>query len=90
MAGRSINVSLTPEMRASIDARVQSGQYGDVSDVIRAGLRALAREEMVAGYREFQKIMSKLPQEPITSEIEQEVAEAVRQLRSTEQRTRRK
>ena len=34
---------LTPELKAGIDSRVKSGQYGNASAVIRAGLRALAR-----------------------------------------------
>jgi antitoxin ParD1/3/4 len=33
------------EMQNRVDARVQSGAYASVSEVVRAGLRALDREE---------------------------------------------
>ena len=33
------------EMQGRVDARVRSGAYASVSEVIRAGLRALDREE---------------------------------------------
>jgi len=37
----SANVSLTPELRDYIDARLASGDFANVSEVVRAGLRAL-------------------------------------------------
>jgi antitoxin ParD1/3/4 len=40
-----MNVSLTPELEASIDARVASGRYQSASEVVRAGLRLLEAEE---------------------------------------------
>ncbi|HNQ90807.1 MAG TPA: type II toxin-antitoxin system ParD family antitoxin [Verrucomicrobiota bacterium] len=43
MAAKSMNVSLTPELRAAVDRRVRSGSYANASDVHRAGLRALER-----------------------------------------------
>jgi hypothetical protein len=46
MAAKTMNISLTPELRTSIDRRLRSGLYGNASDVIRAGLRTLSREEM--------------------------------------------
>ena len=51
-----MNISLTPELKAGIDSRVKSGQYGNASDVIRAGLRALAREELGASLKLFEDI----------------------------------
>ena len=79
-----MNISLPGELKSFIDARVRSGFYGNASDVIRAGLRALTREEMSAGYLEFRKIMAKLPREPLTPKMEQEIVEAVRKSRAAE------
>ena len=41
---RPVTVTLG-EMQERVDARVQSGAYASVSEVVRAGLRALDREE---------------------------------------------
>jgi putative addiction module CopG family antidote len=76
-----MNISLPGELKSFIDARVRSGFYGNASDVIRAGLRALTREEMSASYRDFQDIMKSLPTDPITPEIERGIVQAVRKLR---------
>ena len=81
-----MNVSLTPELKASIEARVRTGLYDNASDVVRAGLRALTREEMAASYRDFRRIMARLPQEPITPGLEQEIVAAVRKSRAAEKR----
>lgn len=42
---RTLSVSLTPELHAFIAALVQDGTYGNSSEVVRAGLRLLRREE---------------------------------------------
>jgi antitoxin ParD1/3/4 len=39
------NVSLTPELEAFIDETVASGRYGSASEVVRAALCLLEREE---------------------------------------------
>jgi antitoxin ParD1/3/4 len=39
------NINLTPEMDDFVDARIKSGQYANASEVLRAGLRALAQDE---------------------------------------------
>jgi len=83
-ATKTMNISLPGELKAFIDARVRSGFYGNASDVIRAGLRALTREEMSASYREFQEIMATLPKDPLTPETEQEIVQAVRKSRAAE------
>lgn len=44
----SLNVSLTPELANYVDARVASGQYQSASEVVRAGLRLLQRDEVAA------------------------------------------
>jgi len=48
MATTTMHVSVTPEMHRNVERRVRSGQYGNSSDVLRAALRALEREEMGA------------------------------------------
>jgi putative addiction module CopG family antidote len=78
MATKTMNVSLTPELKTSIDRRLRSGVYGNASDVIRAGLRALSREEMAAGYEAWRKIAARLPREPITPKIESRIERKIR------------
>jgi antitoxin ParD1/3/4 len=41
----SLNVSLTPELTAYIADQVASGRYRSASEVVRAGLRLLQRDE---------------------------------------------
>jgi len=87
MATKTMNISLTAELKAGIDSRVKSGQYGNSSDVIRAGLRALAREELGASLKQFEEIMSQLPDGPaITPEIEQDVERRVKASREAGKR----
>jgi putative addiction module CopG family antidote len=42
---KSLNVSLTPELTRFITSRVASGRYQSASEVVRAALRLLEREE---------------------------------------------
>ena len=86
MATKKLSVLLTRELQGSIERRVRSGLYGDASDVVRAGLRALAREEMATTYHEWREIAAKLPQEPITPKIEQRLERAIRVERATERK----
>lgn len=39
------NIDLTPEMERFVDTKVHSGEYADASEVVRAGLRALEKDE---------------------------------------------
>lgn len=39
------NINLTPEMDRFVDAKIQSGQYANASEVLRAGLRALEEDD---------------------------------------------
>jgi antitoxin ParD1/3/4 len=42
---KSLNVSLTPELTVFITSRVASGRYQSASEVVRAALRLLERDE---------------------------------------------
>jgi antitoxin ParD1/3/4 len=42
---KSLNVSLTPELSRFISSRVASGRYQTASEVVRAALRLLDRDE---------------------------------------------
>jgi antitoxin ParD1/3/4 len=39
------NINLTPELDRFVATKIKSGRYEDASEVIRAGLRTLEREE---------------------------------------------
>ena len=41
----TVNISLTPEQEARVRARVASGDYASVSEVMRAALRLLDQQE---------------------------------------------
>jgi putative addiction module CopG family antidote len=86
MATERMNISLPPELKASIETRVRSDLYGNASDMIRADLRALAREELGSSVSRFEEILATLPQEPITEKIE----EKLRALRGFSRRKLRK
>ena len=42
---RTMNVSVTPELERSVAARVAAGHYRTASEVVRAALRLLDKEE---------------------------------------------
>ncbi len=44
----TLNVSLTPELVGLVAARVASGRYSSASEVVRAALRLLERQEEAA------------------------------------------
>jgi len=39
------NINLTPELDRFVATKIKSGRYEDASEVVRAGLRKLEREE---------------------------------------------
>src|SRR5512138_2707722 len=41
----TMNVSLTPQLRSYVEARIASGKYESASEVVRDGLRALAQRD---------------------------------------------
>ena len=42
----TMNISLTPELEEFVTSRVSSGRYQSASEVVRAGLRLLERDEL--------------------------------------------
>lgn len=86
MATKSNNVSLTPELSEFVKSRVRSGLYGSVTDVHRAGLRALAREEMAASVKRFDEIMAALPPESITPKTEQDIERLIKAGRAADRK----
>jgi len=81
MAVKTMNISLPEELKGFIESRVRSGLYGNTSDVIRAGLRALAREEIGPSVEKFEEIMASLPQDPLSPAIQQSLERSVRAAR---------
>ena len=88
MATRTRNISLPEELDAAIQRRVRSGHYGNISDVIRASLRVLNREDMGERGRRLDSIMAKLPQQPITPALEQDIVRRVKQSRERERKAK--
>jgi len=80
------NISLPPALDDFLERRAKSGLYGNASAVVQAALRALHREEVGVAWQEWQAAKARLPQDPITPGIEQEIVVAVRQSRRAEKR----
>jgi putative addiction module CopG family antidote len=73
-----MNVFLTSELKASIDRRLRSKRYANAGEVVRAGLRALGREETAAACQKGRTIVAQLPQDNITPKIESRIERAIR------------
>ncbi len=39
------NINLTPQLDSFVDDKIRNGQYANASEVVRAGLRALEKDE---------------------------------------------
>ena len=63
------------EMQERVEARVRSGSYASVSEVVRAGLRALAREEAAVETVLRQKVQEALDDSGPTLPADQVFAE---------------
>jgi antitoxin ParD1/3/4 len=40
------NINLTPELGRFVDTKIKSGRYENASEVVRAGMRTLKRQEL--------------------------------------------
>ncbi|WP_411902263.1 type II toxin-antitoxin system ParD family antitoxin [Methylorubrum thiocyanatum] len=63
------------EMQERVDARVRSGAYASVSEVVRAGLRALEREEAAIDTVLHRKVQEALDDAALTLPADQVFAE---------------
>jgi antitoxin ParD1/3/4 len=57
----TVHVSITPELDAFLQSRVESGRYQTTSEVVREALRLLERHELERDHA-FQQLKSKLEQ----------------------------
>lgn len=69
-----MNVSVTPELEAFVKGLVESGQYQSASEVFRAGLRLVQREEQMQQLERY--VMDGV--EPDSAVVPAQVLEAVR------------
>lgn len=53
-----MSISLTHYWQQFVDQLIKSGRYNNQSEVIRAGLRALAERELAGDLREFEQAFS--------------------------------
>jgi antitoxin ParD1/3/4 len=63
----TVNVSLTPELDAFLQARVKSGRYQTTSEVVREALRLLERKEAERD-EAFQLLKAKLKRGALQAE----------------------
>jgi len=85
-----VKINLSPELKDFIEHRIRSDWYENATDVIRAGLRALEREEIRSSKEQFQRVIEALPTDPITPEIEQEIEATIYRARERGRRRSRK
>jgi len=57
----TVNISITPELDAFLRAKVESGRYQPTSEVVRAALRLLERQEQQRD-EAFNQLKAKLDQ----------------------------
>lgn len=90
----TVNVSLTPELDAFLQARVKSGRYQTTSEVVREALRLLERKETERD-EAFQLLKAKLERGALQAARGElldgeEVFEELRELIEERRRSRKK
>jgi antitoxin ParD1/3/4 len=95
MANRTtVNISITPELDAFLQSRVQSGRYQTTSEVVREALRLLERQETERD-EAFQQLKTKLERGAAQADAGQlldgdEVFDELRQMIEERRRARKK
>jgi antitoxin ParD1/3/4 len=95
MANRTtVNISITPELDAFLQNRVQSGRYQTTSEVVREGLRLLQRQEIERD-EAFRQLKAKLKRGAAQADAGQlldgdEVFKELRQLIEERRRAKKK
>jgi antitoxin ParD1/3/4 len=95
MATRTtVNISLTPELNAFLQSRVNSGQYQTTSEVVREALRLLQHQEKerAAGLKQLRAKLQRGATQAERGELldSAEVFEELRQLIAKRRRFRKK
>ncbi|HYL75180.1 MAG TPA: type II toxin-antitoxin system ParD family antitoxin [Bryobacteraceae bacterium] len=98
MASRTtVNVSITPELVAFLQSRIQTGRYQTTSEVVREALRLLERHEAERD-KAFQQLKAKLARGAAQAEAGQlldgdevfdELRELIEERRLAKKKTRR-
>ena len=65
----TLNASITSELKDFVRQKVASGRYANQSDVIRASLRALEREELAVDSATFDSLFDRPARELPAQEI---------------------
>ena len=95
MANRTtVNISITPELDAFLQSRVQSGRYQTTSEVVREALRLHERHETERD-KAFQKLKTRLERGAAQADAGQlldgdEVFDELRQMIEERRRARKK
>jgi antitoxin ParD1/3/4 len=74
------NISLTPELDSFIAAKIQNGRYENASEVVRAALRNLEREEQEYEAK-FAAVLKAIDEGEASGIAESDVFEQIRQSR---------
>lgn len=62
MAGRQLNVSITPHFSKMIRQKVKSGRYANASEVVREALRRLEQDDLRSEYMPLEDPDDMVPQ----------------------------
>jgi antitoxin ParD1/3/4 len=79
------NINLTPELDSFITAKIKNGRYENASEVVRAALRGLEREEKEYDAK-FEALLQAIDEGEASGIAEGDVFERIRKSRKSSQR----